>query len=38
MNTLSSHSGHTIIYSGNPSKDHFHDKGAGFMLTKKESF
>lgn len=33
MTTLSS--GHTIIYSGNPSKDDPHDKGVGFMLTKK---
>ncbi|XP_056022503.1 craniofacial development protein 2-like [Ostrea edulis] len=33
MTTLPS--GHTIIYSGNPSKDDPHDKGVGFMLTKK---
>ena len=33
MTTLSS--GHTIVYSGNPNKDDFHDKGVGFMLTKK---
>ena len=33
ISTLSS--GHTIVYPGNPSKDDVHDKGVGFMLTKK---
>lgn len=33
MTTLSS--GHTVIFSGNPNEDDIHDKGVGFMLTKK---
>lgn len=28
-------SGHTIVYSGNPSKDDIHNTGAGCMLTKQ---
>ena len=33
MTTLTT--GHTIIYSGNSYANDIHDKGVGFMLTKK---